>query len=58
MSKYTDEDKLMFLEAEELSKVMEEMAGAPKEEYGKRTPGELSARGIYEKRRLSKGLEI
>lgn len=32
-------------EIENISKTMEEMADAPKEEYGKRQPGE---RGMYE----------
>lgn len=34
---------------EKLSKLMEEMANVPKEEYGKRQPGE---RGMYEIQRL------
>lgn len=35
-------------EIEKLQKMMEEMAGAPKEEMGKRQPGE---KGMYEIRR-------
>lgn len=35
-------------ELENLNKMMEEMANAPKEEYGKRQPGE---RGMYETKR-------
>lgn len=41
------------MDIEKLQQMMEEMANAPKEEYGKRTPGE---RGTYEKPVRSSGV--
>lgn len=39
----------LTLEIERISKMMEEMANAPKEEMGERQPGEYQAREIYPK---------
>lgn len=52
-----------LLEIEAIGKMMEEMAHQPREEMGKRQPGErnmyeLQNQKEYEKRRLAKGLEI
>jgi len=47
--KVIEEVKQHKMEVEKLSKLMEEMTNAPKEEMGKRTPGE---RGMYEIQRL------
>lgn len=43
---FPETDKLIGLELDKLVKLMEEMAGAPREEMGKREPGE---RGMYER---------
>lgn len=52
MNKYTKEEKAKVIEwldnidVTKLEKMMEKMAGAPREEYGKRQPGEKCS---YEK---------
>ncbi len=43
------------MDIEAIQKLMEEMANAPKEDMGKRQPGERNA---YERQRLEQGLEI
>lgn len=43
--------RLNYIDVSEYMKKMEELANAPKEEYGKRQPGE---RGMYEIQRENK----